>query len=86
MKLVAKMRHGAKVHKVYDTARTPYQRLLASGVLTEAKQQELAAIYHPLNPVLLLKQINESLEHLWNLAEYPAHQPGQAKTYEVSVT
>jgi len=86
MKLVAKTRHGAKVHKVYDTARTPYQRLLESGVLTEAKQQELAAIYHGLNPVTLLKQINENLEHLWNLAEHPAHQQRQAKTYEVSVT
>ena len=74
MKLVAKTRHGAKVHKVYDTVRTPYQRLLESGVLTEAKQQELAAMYHRLNPVLLLKQINENLEHLWNLAEHPAHQ------------
>jgi len=86
MKLVAKTRHGAKVHKVYDTARTPYQRLLASGVLTEAKQQELASIYHGLNPALLLKQINENLEHLWNLVEHPAHQQGQAQTYEVSVT
>ena len=86
MKLVAKTRHGTKVHKVYDTARTPYQRLLESGVLTEAKQQELAAMYHRLNPVLLLKQINKNLEHLWNLAEHPAHQQRQAKTYEVSVT
>jgi len=86
MKLVAKTRHGAKVHKVYDTARTPYQRLLESGVLTEAKQQELAAIYHGLNPALLLKQNNENLEHLWSLAEHPAHQQRQAKTYEVSVT
>jgi len=28
MKLVVKTRHGAKVHKVYGMARTPYQRLL----------------------------------------------------------
>ena len=34
MKLVSKRRHGARVHKVYDTAKTPYQRLLESGVLT----------------------------------------------------
>jgi hypothetical protein len=34
MKLVSKSRHGAKVYKVYDTAQTPYQRLLRSGVLT----------------------------------------------------
>jgi len=86
MKLVSKTRHGARVHKVYDTAQTPYRRLLESGVLTEAKQCELAATYNYLNPVLLLKQINENLEHLWNLAEHPAHQQRQAKTYKASVT
>lgn len=51
MKLVAKTRHGAKVHKVYDTARTPYQRLLRSpGCSQRAKQHQLAATYHSLNP------------------------------------
>jgi hypothetical protein len=44
MKLVAKTRHEAKVHRVYDTAHTPYQRLPEAGMLTEANQQELAAI------------------------------------------
>ena len=72
MKLVRKTRHGAKVHKVYDKAQTPYQRLLEAGVLTETKQQELAVTYNYLNPVLLLKQTNENLEHLWNLVERPA--------------
>ena len=71
MKLMSKTRHGAKVNKVYDTARTPYQRLLESGVLTEAEQQELAVIYHNLNPVQFLKQINENLESLWKLAARP---------------
>ena len=33
MKLIHKTRHGARVHKVYDSAQTPYQRLLAAGVL-----------------------------------------------------
>ena len=86
MKLVHKTRHGAKVYKVYDTAQTPYQRLLAAGVLTEAKQQELAATYHRLNPVLLLRQINENLEHLWTLARYPTTQPGRGKSRKASVT
>jgi len=85
MKLVRKTRHGAKVHKVYDTAQTPYQRLLKTGLLTEAKQQELAAIYQGLNPVLLLKQINENLERLWDLAEHLAHQQRKVKTHKVSV-
>ncbi len=72
MKLVSKTRHGAKVNKVYDTARTPYQRLREAGVLSDAKQQELAATYHGLNPVRLLKQINSNLEQLWRLAQRPA--------------
>jgi hypothetical protein len=72
MKLVSKTRNGAKVNKVYDTARTPYQRLLDTGVLTEIKRQELAATYCGLNRVRLLKQINSNLEQLWQLAVRPA--------------
>ena len=75
MKLVSKTRHGAKVHKVYDRAQTPYQRLLEAGVLMEAKRQQLAAMYHGLNPVSLLKQINENLEQLWRLADHPTSTP-----------
>ena len=69
MKLLSKTRHGAKAHKVYDTARTPYQRLMESDVLTEAKKAQLATTYHGLNPVVLLKQINSNLEQLWGLTE-----------------
>jgi len=72
MKLVSKARYGAKVNKVYDMAKTPYQRLLEAEVLTESKRQELAATYHNLNPVHLLKQINENLRSLWKLAQHPA--------------
>jgi len=69
MKLVKKTRNGAKVHKIYDTAKTPYQRLLESGTLTPAKRTELAAIYRGLNPVLLWRQLNDNLEKLWKLAD-----------------
>jgi hypothetical protein len=34
MKVVGKTKYGSKVHKVYDTAKTPYQRLLETGVLS----------------------------------------------------
>ena len=89
MKLMSKTRHGAKVHKVYDTARTPYQRLLESGVLTPATRAELAATYRGLNPVLLLSQLNSHLEQLWKLAERPAQHPtprAKAKGGILSVT
>jgi len=86
MKLVSKTRHGAKVQKIYDTAQTPYQRLLKAGVLTEAKQQELAATYHRLNPVTLLKQINENLERLWDLARHPTTRSMRGRSKKASVT
>jgi len=72
MKLLSKTRNGAKVHKLYERARTPYQRLMESDILTEAGKAQLAATYHRLNPVLLLKQINGNLEQLWGLAQRPA--------------
>ena len=47
MKLKHKSRHGAKVHKVYDTAKTPYQRLLESGVLNAQQKDALARLTVP---------------------------------------
>ena len=69
LKLVGKSRNGARVHKVYDKAQTPYRRLLASGVLTEEKKQALANIYGALNPVVLLSQIRQAQQRLWTLGD-----------------
>jgi hypothetical protein len=71
MKLISKTRNGARVHKVYDTAQTPYQRLLKLGILSVSKQAVFAAVYRGLNHVVLLKQINDNLGKLWRLAEHP---------------
>lgn len=68
-KLVAKERIGAKVTKRYDLAKTPYQRLLETGVLEEAKRRSLEQEYQSLNPVHLKSQIDAALEALWKLAE-----------------
>jgi hypothetical protein len=67
-KLMRKTRHGASVHKVYDTPKTPYQRLLESGTLPESKRAELATSYTCANPVLLLTRMRDNLEQLWKLA------------------
>ena len=79
MKLLHKTRRGAKLHKVYDTARTPYQRLLESGVLAAERKEALERLYLSLNPVRLREQLNHELERLWSLAEHPQRK-------EVSVT
>ena len=68
-KLIGKERVGAKVIKRYDRAQTPYQRLLASGVLDEPQRQALEALYRSLNPVQLLAEIDAALATLGTLAE-----------------
>ena len=74
MKLISKTRHGANTHRVYDTAQTPYQRVLKSGIITQTTEAQLASIYAHLNPVRLLKQINDNVEHLWQLRD---RHPGE---------
>lgn len=68
-KLVSKHRVGAKVLKRYDRAQTPYQRLLASGVLTEAQRDALEREFRAINPVPLAHQIDQTLDALWKLRE-----------------
>lgn len=67
-KLLRKTREGTTVRRVYDRAQTPYQRLLAAGVLDPATQQELATVYARLNPLQLKRQLDAALEKLWPMA------------------
>lgn len=76
-KLVTKTREGARAHRVYDRAQTPYQRLRAAGVLTPAKRQELEALYQSLNPLQLRRDLEAELDRLWALAAPdPRRAPG----------
>jgi hypothetical protein len=61
-KLVSKTRHGATVSKRYDTARTPYQRLLAHAaadplVLDDIDARRLAALLQHTNPAAARREI-----------------------------
>lgn len=68
-KPTGKERHGAKVTKRYDTAATPYRRLLASGVLDAQQEAALDERYRRLNPAQLKRDIDAALDLLWTLAE-----------------
>jgi hypothetical protein len=67
-KLQTKTRQGARTHRVYDRAQTPYQRLRAAGVLTAEKRDELERLYHRLNPLQLRRDLDVALDRLWALA------------------
>jgi hypothetical protein len=68
-KLIAKQRIGSRVLKRYDRAQTPYQRLVASGVLSSAEHSAMEAVLSDLNPVTLNREIQATLQKLWNLRE-----------------
>ena len=71
-KLAARRRVGARTRKRYDPAATPYQRLLATGVLTPAQRGALADQFRGINPATLAVQIQTCLDTLWRLAERPS--------------
>jgi len=68
MKLRAKTREGSKARRTYDDARTPFQRLLASGILELGARQRLGRVCAALDPVRLLGQIHRLQDSLWRHA------------------
>jgi hypothetical protein len=67
MKLKEKTRVDGKVRKVYDTAQTPYQRVLASPDVSEEDKRKLRELYRTLNPVKLYDRIQQQLDKLWKM-------------------
>jgi hypothetical protein len=68
-KLASKRRVGSRVIKRYDAPRTPYQRVVASGLLTREQHQALEAQRQPLDPIALARDIDTTLDILWKLAD-----------------
>src|SRR5437667_3711762 len=66
MHLSEKTVEGDKVRRKWDEAQTPYQRLLATGVLSPEQQERLQAPYEQTNPLQLRKEISTGLAILWD--------------------
>jgi hypothetical protein len=66
-KLLGRERQGSRVIKRYDEPRTPYQRLLASGVLAKEQRAQLEAQYQQLNPLQLQRELGAAIEKLWKM-------------------
>ncbi|HEY8754347.1 MAG TPA: transposase family protein [Arthrobacter sp.] len=60
-------KHGKKT-RIYDKPRTPYHRVIDSGILTEAKAAELAALMEITNPADLTRGITQIQTQLIALA------------------
>jgi IS30 family transposase len=68
LKLVKKVRDGARVSKFYDEAKTPYQRILASELVADDIKTTLRGRFEQLDPVRLLWQIEQLQDALWRHA------------------
>ena len=68
MHLCEKVIAGDKVHRKWDQAQTPYQRLVVSGVLSHEQQQRLQTLYEQTNPLQLRNEIYAGLAVLWETA------------------
>lgn len=65
LKLLEKERRGAKVSKKYDSAKTPFQRVLLSEHVDQPTKDLLTLEYEALDPVTLLAQIEKLQDQLW---------------------
>ncbi len=63
-KLVAKVRKGGQVKKVFDDPKTPYQRVLDSPQVSLNDKRKLRAIHAKLDVVRLKRQIDERMDAL----------------------
>ena len=68
MKLVEKIRHGAKVRKRYDNPQTPFQRVLQSSAIAQVIKERLRRYYEGLNPAALHRQIRQLQKQLDGLS------------------
>lgn len=66
-KLIAKEREGSKVRKVYDVAKTPFQRVLSAPDVREEAKEKVREVYRTLNPLELRRRIERNLEELRRL-------------------
>ncbi len=64
IKLVSKRRVGGRIQRVYDTARTPYERVLGSRQVSKQAQQQLRSAYEALNPAELRRRLEQLRQRL----------------------
>lgn len=66
LKLSHKERIGNQVIRKYDTAQTPYQRVMEREEVSLSRKAHLLNIYFSLNPAELRRRIDQKLLQLWS--------------------
>lgn len=74
IKLISKERINGKIHRKYDTPKTPYHRIIESKEIPERTKQELRKIYNFLNPAQLKRTIDDNLNILYKAYQAKTNQ------------
>lgn len=82
--MVGKEVRGAKLYRKHDRAKTPYQRLLDSGILSGQHKTRLASLYSSTNPRQLRKAIYDDIINLRTIPSTP-HIPNTTKRMEAAL-
>ncbi len=69
MKLKEKIRDKGKIHRKYDTPKTPYQRIMESERISQETKEKLTKIYQSLNPAELKRGIDAKIHRLFKVYE-----------------
>ena len=64
MKLKEKILYKGKVHRRYDTPKTPYQRIMESKYIPQETKDKLTKIYLSLNPAEFKRGTDEKVHML----------------------
>lgn len=67
LKLTSKVRFGAKIKRKYESAKTPYQRVLECPEIPQANKDKLTALYKTLDPVQLHQRITQKIKIIISL-------------------
>ena len=68
LKLIAKERIGNQTIKRYDTAKTPYQRVIERQDISLEAKVQLINLYVQLNPADLRRRIDQKTAKLWKIS------------------
>jgi len=85
IKLVLKERTCGRIHRKYDTPKTPFRRLMESNEISQTKKQELQTIYLSLNPAELKRQIDKKLDMLYKHYEQKNNSQKVEEKKKISV-
>lgn len=78
MKLVGKVRVGARLRRRYDAPQTPFERVQACSEADREKVAVLMRLLETTDPFALAQRIDRHLTHLWTLATRATRTPREA--------